>query len=194
MPKVILVLSGKRKSGKDYVAEVLQRIFGMEVCVLIKLSAPLKKEYANKHDLDHQKLLSSSSYKEKYRKDMIVWGELKRNEDPSYFWKAATRACHKFPVWVITDARRPSDLKVVHDSYGENGLTVTKLVRIEATEHTRSTRGWKFVCGVDDAQSECALDSGFHWDFIIHNNGSKENLLENMQPLITQVSNLLNPD
>ena len=28
--------------------------------------------------------------------------------------------------------------------------------------------------GVDDAESECGLDEGVHWNFIIHNNGNQE--------------------
>ena len=35
-------------------------------------------------------------------------------------------------------------------------------VRIEASHDVRSARGWVFTAGVDDAESECALD-GREW-------------------------------
>ena len=36
------------------------------------------------HELDLAELLSASAYKEKYRSDMILWGEQRRNADPGY--------------------------------------------------------------------------------------------------------------
>ena len=36
-------------------------------------SGPLKKCYAEQHNLDYEKLMSSDRYKEKYFKDMIRW-------------------------------------------------------------------------------------------------------------------------
>lgn len=41
--------------------------------------------------------------------DMIRWGEDRRNKDPEYFAKLAT-AKATAPVWIISDARRPTDL------------------------------------------------------------------------------------
>ena len=75
---VVLLFSGKRKSGKDYVVAELSKLLGEEKCEVLRLSAPLKKQYALEHDLDFEKLLDSSIYKEKFRKSMIEWGELKR--------------------------------------------------------------------------------------------------------------------
>lgn len=43
----------------------------------------------------------------------------------------------------------------------------TLSVRVEASNATRGARGWVFTKGVDDVESECALD-GREWDFVIH--------------------------
>lgn len=66
--KRIILISGKRKSGKDYIGEILA-----EKCsgVLLHLSEPLKLEYARLNQINGEQLLNSSSYKENYRKDMI---------------------------------------------------------------------------------------------------------------------------
>lgn len=74
-PDLILILSGKRKSGKDYVFTKLTEYFNIRSDLLvfkqIVLSSQLKKTYAAEHNLNYEQLLDSSSYKENYRLDMI---------------------------------------------------------------------------------------------------------------------------
>jgi phosphomevalonate kinase len=75
-PRLILLFSGKRKSGKDYVCQKIDDHFrdpkyGELKLSFLTLSAPLKEMYATAHNLDYEKLLDSSDYKEKYRLDMI---------------------------------------------------------------------------------------------------------------------------
>ena len=73
--RFVILLSGKRKSGKDFVAERLLPALQGSDAVILRLSGPLKKCYAEQHDLDYAKLMSSDGYKEKYRRDMIRWSE-----------------------------------------------------------------------------------------------------------------------
>ena len=42
-------------------------------------------------------------------------------------------------------------------------------VRVEASQETRKQRGWVFASGVDDAESECGLDSYGKWDVVLKN-------------------------
>ena len=165
-PSVIFILSGKRKSGKDFIAEKLQGLIGLSKCALIRLSAPLKYQYAQDHGLDYHMLLASHGYKEQYRDDMIRWGESKRKEDPNFFCNLACAAGSGRQTWIVTDARRPTDI-----AYFKQMDVCTILIRIEANEDVRRERGWKFVAGIDDCDSECALDNGIEWDYKIFNNG-----------------------
>eukprot|EP00038_Savillea_parva_P003395 m.125270 g.125270 ORF g.125270 m.125270 type:complete len:277 (+) comp11162_c0_seq7:236-1066(+) len=158
-PAVVLVFSGKRKSGKDFITALLHEKIGQEANIF-RLSGPLKAQYAKDHNLDLEELLGASAYKEQYRQKMIVWGEEKRRADPGYFARLATESASE-PIWIISDARRPTDVKYFQHRYP----TIT--VRVEATEATRAARGWKFTTGVDDVESECGLD-GREWDFVIH--------------------------
>ena len=79
-PRIVLLFSGKRKSGKDYITDNLLvniKITSLEystdclqarigTCgVIIRLSGPLKECYASDHGLDFEKMLSASDYKEK---------------------------------------------------------------------------------------------------------------------------------
>ena len=74
-PNLILIISGKRKSGKDYTStklrELLEKNFKHVVVDFITLAAILKEMFAQENNLDYEKLLDSSDYKEKYRKDLI---------------------------------------------------------------------------------------------------------------------------
>ncbi len=69
-PVLVFVVSGKRKSGKDFICSKLVESLG-NIVKLITLSAPLKQAYANENNLDFKQLLSSSDYKEAYRMQMI---------------------------------------------------------------------------------------------------------------------------
>jgi phosphomevalonate kinase len=71
-PDLVLVVSGKRKSGKDFICDKLFRGLGDKYLVqLVTLSAPLKQAYAIENRLNFEKLLDSSDYKENYRLKMI---------------------------------------------------------------------------------------------------------------------------
>lgn len=178
-PKVVFVFSGKRKSGKDFVANKLKGCFGYDRCHILRLSGPLKLEYARQNGLDFHRLLDSSTYKELYRQDMIRWGEEKRNEDPSYFCRLAVQmtlsrsskenGSEPKQVWIISDARRKTDLQFFKDHYN------VICVRINALEETRKSRGWIFTPGVDDAESECGLDQE-EFDMVVQNDGNEKQL------------------
>merc|ERR1712038_1604551 len=109
-PSLVLLFSGKRKSGKDYITDLLKEKIAEEA-VIIRLSGPLKECYAKDHGLDFEKMLSASDYKEKYRLDMINWSTKIRIEDYTYFCKAAVTKyqAERFAVWIVSDCRREAD-------------------------------------------------------------------------------------
>ena len=44
-----------------------------------------------------------------------------------------------------------------------------------------------FYClstGVDDAESECGLDTGVNWDIMIYNNGNKEEVDNSVEKIL----------
>ncbi|XP_016375746.1 phosphomevalonate kinase-like [Sinocyclocheilus rhinocerous] len=181
-PRIILLFSGKRKSGKDYVTDVIQKRLTAEMCCILRLSAPLKQQYAKDHSLDYEELLGSGQYKESYRADMIRWGEMKRQQDSGFFCRLAIKHATQ-PIWIISDCRRMSDVQWFHEEFPDRCICV----RVEASEQTRSQRGWRFTTGIDDAESECGLDEGVKFDFIIRNDGADDVLekqLEDLRSLI----------
>ncbi|KAL3980085.1 glutamate receptor, ionotropic kainate 2 [Sarotherodon galilaeus] len=178
-PSLVLVFSGKRKSGKDYVTELIQKRLGSDVCCILRLSGPLKEQYAQEHGLDLDQLMGPGPYKEQYRADMIRWGESRRRQDPGFFCRLASRGAHQ-PVWVVSDARRLSDLQWFQAEFPQQ----TRSVRVQSSENTRSQRGWSFTAGVDDAESECGLDSGVEFDWNVINEADAPSLDEQLRPIL----------
>ena len=89
--QTVVVVSGKRKVGKDFVCERLLALLGAATAEIGRLSAPLKQAYALEHGLDYEELLTDGPYKEKYRKDMIAWGERRREKEPGFFAQLVMR-------------------------------------------------------------------------------------------------------
>jgi phosphomevalonate kinase len=181
--RIVLVFSGKRKSGKDYTTDLIVEHMPNS-CEIRRLSAPLKKAYAEEHGLDYERLLSADSYKEQFREDMIVWGVAKRTADPGYFARLTCADATK-PVLIISDARRSTDVDffLTHPQWG----SITKTVRIVSSEEARAQRGWKFTPGVDDVDSETGLDEYGNWDFIIRNDGDVDVFNQDLSALLAQI-------
>jgi phosphomevalonate kinase len=62
---------------------------GTDTATLIKISAPIKSHWAEKHGLNFEELMSAGEYKEAHRQDMINWSEEIRQKDYGYFCQAA---------------------------------------------------------------------------------------------------------
>ncbi|XP_068616412.1 phosphomevalonate kinase [Brachionichthys hirsutus] len=182
-PELVLVFTGKRKSGKDYVTDLIHSRLGPDVCCVLRLSGPLKQQYAQEHGLDLDLLLGPGLLKEQYRADMIHWGEARRRLDPGFFCRLATGGAWQ-RVWVVSDARRLSDLQWFWSEFPRQ----TRTVRVQSSEETRKQRGWSFTTGVDDVESECGLDSGVEFDWIITNDGDAPLLEEQLQPILERAA------
>lgn len=185
-PLCILLFSGKRKSGKDYVTNKLLELSDKDKYVMVKISAPIKAHFSETYDLNLNDLMSSGEYKENFRTEMIKWSEEIRKKDPGTFCKAAVEmynAASK-PVWIVSDVRRKTDIFWFKENYGD----VVKTIRVHANQETRTKRGWVFTTGVDDVASECDLDDYTDWDWQIDNNGDEDSL----NNLVLSISQYLN--
>ncbi|XP_063054618.1 phosphomevalonate kinase isoform X2 [Engraulis encrasicolus] len=111
---------------------------------------------------------------------MIQWGERKREQDPGFFCRLAIREARQ-PVWIISDARRMSDVQWFWREFPQE----CRCVRVEASQETRQQRGWSFTPGIDDAESECGLDQGVQFDWTISNDGDDDALNTQLTQLFT---------
>ncbi|CAB3387800.1 Hypothetical predicted protein [Cloeon dipterum] len=180
-PKCVVIFSGKRKSGKDFITEKLVEILGKDNATIVRISAPIKKHWAELHGLDLSQLLDSTSYKEQHRLAMIEWSEQERSKDYGVFCRSAASVAKETlkPVWIVSDARRKTDLKWFRENFG----SILKTVRVTADDDIRIQRGWNFTAGVDDVASECDLDDISGWDWTVSNNGKTEAISDFLQEL-----------
>ncbi|CAH1404160.1 unnamed protein product [Nezara viridula] len=104
---------------------------------------------------------------------MVEWSEKLRNEDYGVFCRAAIQMskAENYPVWIVSDARRKTDIKWFKENYNNE---IIKLYRIVCDDGIRKQRGWEFTEGIDDKETECGLDDFDNWDQIIENNSSDE--------------------
>ena len=133
---------------------------------------------------------------------MINWSTEIRLKDYTYFCKAAEKKYEasrymklnydlsfketkfrRFPVWIVSDCRRSSDVKYFQESYGSR----VKTVRITASDEARRQRGWVWTEGIDDKETECGLDDLDH-DTVVDNSvpGVVDNILDQLVELTKQ--------
>ncbi|PBC31425.1 Phosphomevalonate kinase [Apis cerana cerana] len=171
-PKIILLFSGKRKCGKDYITNNLYERIGSDNSVIIKISAPIKSHWAKSHGLNIDQLMGDGKYKENYRLEMAKWGENIRNTDQAY----------DKSIWIVSDIRRKTDIQW----FTENFKDICKTIRIESDDSIRIERGWTFVTGIDDAETECDLDDVNTWDLKVTNN------TKSIECILQQILELIN--
>jgi phosphomevalonate kinase len=181
-PKVVILLSGKRKCGKDFVSDIILK--SLTNIVAFCIASPIKKQFAKDNNLDFNKLLDSSDYKENYRQEMVLWSERIRAKDPNFFLRLAIEESNakSKPIWMLTDARRLCDVLYFKNGLFKSSKVIT--IRISASEETRIKRGWIFTEGIDDKDTECGLDSYQNWDFVLKNDGSEEDLMSGLKPIL----------
>ncbi|XP_076761544.1 phosphomevalonate kinase [Xylocopa sonorina] len=182
-PQVILLFSGKRKSGKDYITNILQERIGFDTSIIIRLSGPIKSHWSKSVGLDINQLMGDGEYKENYRLEMAKWGESVRKKDHGYFCRAALDMYNAYSksIWIVSDVRRKTDIEWFVDNFGET----CKTIRIESDELVRKKRGWIYVPGIDDAETECDLDDVGTWDLKVTNNS------ENIEFILEEISKLI---
>ncbi|XP_078039865.1 phosphomevalonate kinase [Augochlora pura] len=181
-PRIILLFSGKRKSGKDFITNKLHERIGSD-SVILRLSGPIKAHWAKSMNLDIDGLLGDGEYKENYRIEMAKWGESIRKQDYGYFCRAAIDMynVHDKSIWIVSDVRRKTDIQWFVENFG----SACKTVRIVSDDDTRKKRGWLFVPGVDDSETECNLDDVNTWDLEVTNND------DNLEFVLHQIFRLI---
>jgi phosphomevalonate kinase len=137
-----------------------------KITTIGRLSGPLKRTYATKHNLDYKRLLSDGPYKEMFRKDMIVWGETSRKKNFRVFADIVLSDSRNSDVLIVSDARRVTDMTCFRNQKTFQTISI----RVQASVKERSKRGFVFKTGIDDAESECGLDN-VHHDVMIYNQG-----------------------
>ena len=166
MTKKIIVFSGKQFSGKDTVAKILLERFPS--FKRIGIADAIKMQYGKEKGLTLEEIEKNKSI---YRQDLINLGDWGRAQSPDY-WLNSIIAYEGNTI--VTDLRVEHELNLFR-SHGAFAI------RVEASEEARSKRG---ILASKNDVTETGLDKVTDWDYIIQNEGSYEELLENTEKLI----------
>lgn len=67
---------------------------GSDRSEIIRISEPIKSHWAKEKGLNLTELLSDGPYKEQYRKEMILWSDSVRCNNPGFFCNASIQKCN----------------------------------------------------------------------------------------------------
>lgn len=162
----IIGISGKQYSGKDVLAQLIQDRH--PEFIKVPLALAIKQEYARRH---HLTLEAIEANKAQYRPDLIALGDWGRQQDPDYWLKQVLAQPGKK---IISDVR----LKREYDLLQEHGAF---LIRLNADRTVRAQRG---TIVSEDDPTERELDSVTEWDAVLTNNGSLEELTNQLEHLL----------
>jgi phosphomevalonate kinase len=179
---VLIVISGKRFSGKDTFATMLSHSLDTAGVrnVIRKTSYALKEEFCKNNAISLYKLESEREYKEKYRKQLTEFVVTKsKKENMILFTDMLYKDSLFYDCVIVSDIRTVFDLRWLRQHF--------KLIsiRINANDDVRAERGY-VPSDYDLSVLENELDYET-FDYSINNNGSVGELQGN----IIEVTNIL---
>ena len=184
--KLILLVSGKRWSGKDYFCDQAIAYFHtshLYRCIKVAHSDIVKTHYCQQTGINLAKLLADRTYKEAHRNKMIAFAEHLQASDPTVLSQLVTAKINQkqfndVELVCISDFRRKFEQSFFEQAFGKaNVLTL----RIFASNENRKNRGWEYDSIKDQRNTECDLDDKQDWDLIFHNDGTKEDVADWVQ-------------
>lgn len=174
MNKKIIVLSGKQFCGKDTVAKILLSEF--KNFKRIGLGDAIKIEFGEKNNLTFEEVETNKS---NFRAELQALGNSKRKLDSNYWIKKIIDMPDDI---IVPDIR----VQAEYDYFNEAGAFK---IRVNASSANRSKRG---TLSAENDITETALDNITDWNYIISNDGTYEDLLNNIKPLLKEIKKYFN--
>jgi phosphomevalonate kinase len=154
MSKIVVLISGRRGSGKDYFAEHLQRLLAPG-CERRAFADAVKVAAAKEFGWDYQQLMTDRDYKEKHRAQLIEFAETKKMWLGNGYWaQQLLVAPIAADYLVVSDWRFEAEYEAMRSTPGVRVVTV----RIEVGLKTWMARGFHYNAAVDEHPSETELD------------------------------------
>jgi len=172
---VIFILSGKARSGKDLVANIIEEYFHNKRCIKVSYAYYIKDylKRMNKYDENN---------KDVYRTLLQEFGFnfLRKHIDLNFLTHRVEEDIEVFSyfydVIIITDARLISEIEMPKEKY-KNVITI----RITNNNDNNLTTEEK------EHITETGLDSYSNFDYVINNNSTIEELKNNIIKIFKEV-------
>jgi len=173
-PRVVVAISGKRKTGKDYFCDLLMKRLDPDLVETRRFATPIKAHIAKTFGVSLAELETPGPFKEKFRAAFYEYDLAQREKDPFVFAREVLKDVNK-PILMISDLRQIGDYEYLQRYYSNKLI----LIRLSASEAARTKRGYSFTPGVDDLAVECDLDPeriDVPWNFLFENDGDNSQL------------------
>lgn len=164
---ILIALSGRKRSGKDTVCEILKTLAAPRRVARVAFADALKEEVAALLGVTLEEI---ETHKARYRGILQWWGtEWRRHDNDRYWLDKARQKIEALrgsaDIVVVTDARFPNEGDLIRSMGG-------RVVRIERGSQS-----------LDPHPSETAMD-GYDFDEFIPNRGTLEELRQQVAGLI----------
>ncbi|CAF1139612.1 unnamed protein product [Adineta steineri] len=146
--KKVILLSGKYKSGKDYIGRRLTENLS---ALYLNINELIKLQYDKIHTKD------SSDSEDIYQTNIIKWREENSREDPTIFCRMIIeekdQLCSSYPIWIINDIKYDKEIEYLKTIFDNRLL----FVRIDALNEIRQKRGWNSQNDTDNSELDSQL-------------------------------------
>ena len=187
--KRIILISGKRSSGKDTFATILNDYFS-SLKLRVKSMAfafATKVGYCKKNNLDLDKMLNDYVYKESHRSGLLDYfltnGDFNWYAD--YVYKFIEQEYDNFDVFIIHDLRIKQHMtffETLCNQTSFNSKYNCIFIRVNASKESKIKRGW-IEKPYDSDFTETDLDDNECFDLYIKNDGNIDDLKKYMDNL-----------
>ena len=165
----IIAISGKQYSGKYTLSKIL--VEKLSEYKRVGIGDAIKIEYGKQKGLTFEEIEKD---KHLYRKDLIDLGDWGRAQDKMY-WLKNLAGMKKIIV---------PDMRVVDEAEFFKSVGAI-LIRVNSTLENRQKRG---VVVEGNDSTEIALDNYNDWDFIVENNSTYEDLVNQADIIIKKLN------
>jgi len=174
---IVVIFCGKRFVGKDWLAGVAEQCLREIIddhtkdnVTTAQISDVTKRAYAAANpSVDADRLIHDHKYKDGHRKDLKVFYKKQRAQTTAYDAKCYLDAIQKSaPASILLLTGMRDGLEYARSLAGR----AVVLIKVNATDETRASRGWSFDAWVDESAGECyaAAQAPSFWDLKYDNN------------------------
>lgn len=155
----VLLVCGKRLSGKDWFIGQLVRLLG---AVHFSPTTEFKRDVCREHGLDYGRMVDDRAYKERYRHLLVSEFRKSNERAPREYDERVVQLilADNGPRLVLVDVRLRAQVEFYRRALLDH--VACRLVRVFASESVRVRRGFEFTAGVDDEQTETDLDDAWY--------------------------------
>jgi len=166
----IVLVSGKRAAGKDYLTDLLHSTLLSTMpplrvtrCAISDLN---KAAYAKEAGVELERLRNDREFKESHRLAMIEYHKQRNQQDPEWCLSQvmAKAIDEEADVLLVSDLRTHEDLV-----YFQRQAPQLVILRVDACDEARRVRGWSPDARKDTLHTETDLDTYQGWSACVDN-------------------------